>query len=69
MLNIKVIPSYIIADLKKRGHSEADIQQMEPKQAFMEYCRWNGFGDWGSSLWNATQTLQAAEASSSSIAQ
>lgn len=67
MLNIKNIPSDILADLKKRGHSEAEIQQMEPKQAFMEFCRWNGFGDWGSSLWNAAQNLQAAEAYNSSM--
>lgn len=60
MLNIDKIPAPIIADLKKRGHDDTDIQKMSPQQAFAEYCRWNGLSDWGNTLWHAVQDLQAA---------
>jgi len=62
MLNLDKIPADIIVDLKKRGYTDADIQQMSPQKAFSEYCRWNGLSDWGNTLWNAVQDLQAAAA-------
>lgn len=61
MLNISQIPSYIMEDLKQRGHSEETIATMTPKEAFSEYCMWNGLIHWGASLWNAVMSLNAAE--------
>ncbi|UDM18866.1 hypothetical protein [Vogesella sp. XCS3] len=60
MLNLNKIPADILTDLQKRGHTDDDIKQMTPKQAFAEFCRWNGLTDWSNTLWNAVHTLQAA---------
>ena len=61
MLDTKVLPDFIISDLKDRGHSEDDISRMTPRNAFNEYCNWNGLINHGDSLWEVVQALKDSD--------
>ena len=61
MLDLTVLPDELIQALKKRGHSEIEIQKMEPDRAFSEFCNWHGLSGWGDSLWFMVQELKDAE--------
>lgn len=49
-LNIQVLPETILNDLKERGHTIEDIQNMSPSEAFKEYLEWNGIINWASHI-------------------
>lgn len=56
-MNFENKNSEVLLALKKRGHSEQDIARMSPKNAFVEYCEWNGLLCWGETLWNQVMIL------------
>lgn len=60
-MELKKIPQNIIDDLKERGHSDKDIEQMSPERAFHEFCEWNGLVGWASTLRNTLDSLRAAQ--------
>jgi hypothetical protein len=60
MLIITNINPDVIDALKNRGHTENEIENMNHKQAFDEYCNWHGLCGWGPDLRNALMTLQNA---------
>lgn len=49
--------SEVLMALQKRGRSEGEIARMSPKEAFIEYCEWNGLLSWGETLWNQVMAL------------
>ena len=63
MLDIKVLPDFIISDLRDRGHTEDGIARMTPQEAFSEYCNWHGLINHGDSLWEVVQELKDADCS------
>lgn len=52
--------SVVLLALQKRGHSEKEIAGMSPKEAFIEYCEWNGLLGWGEKLWNQVMLLSGS---------
>lgn len=57
MMDMSKIPEDIVDALKKRGYSDDAIAQMTPKEAFSEYCNWNGLSGWGPTLWGVVAVL------------
>jgi hypothetical protein len=63
MLNLDALPTEYKQALKGRGYSDDEISKMSPKDAFVEYCKWNGLinwvsaSDWGDAVWEAVQQL------------
>lgn len=49
--------------LRERGHSDHDIALMSPREAFDEYCNWNGIIHWGDTLWEQATALMALQPS------
>lgn len=49
--------SEVLFALQKRGHDEEKIADMSPKEAFIEFCEWNGLLGWGETLWNQVMSL------------
>ena len=61
MLDPKAIPEHIRGDLNSRGHTDEDIAKMTPKEAFNEFCSWNGLIGWGNRLWFAMEAFKGSE--------
>lgn len=61
-MDISKIPAKVLADIRKRGHSDEDIAAMSPEEAFREYCEWNGLINWGDALFRAVEALKTAAA-------
>lgn len=57
---LKVHPR-VMRDLRKCGHSEDEIAEMTPVQAFNTFCQQNGFaGNWGQTLASILDSLRAS---------
>lgn len=61
MLNVKIIPEYILEDLIEREHTVEGIQKMSPYEAWKEYLEWHGLIGWAPTLLHALQSFKAAE--------
>jgi hypothetical protein len=59
-LDLSKIPAHILVDVRERGHSDADIAAMTPRELFSEYCEWNGLLRWGDTLFSAVEACQKA---------
>jgi len=46
--------------LVERGHSEKEISEMTPEEAFDEFCEWNGLIRWGHTLRRVMVNLKEA---------
>ena len=62
MLKLEAVPARIYDDLRQRGHSADEIEQMTAEQAFAEYCQWHGLADWGDHLVQVLDALRSEEA-------
>ena len=60
MLKLEAVPARIYDDLRQRGHSADEIEQMTAEQAFAEYCQWHGLADWGDHLVQVLDALRSA---------
>lgn len=60
-MKLEGIPSDVLKDLRARGHTDAQIENMTANQAFDEWCTWHGLVLWGSTLRTVLADLRAAE--------
>ena len=51
-------PDGVVAALRSRGHSDEEIDAMDPRTAFAEFCQWNGLLGWGEPLWKIAHELE-----------
>jgi hypothetical protein len=56
------IPEHVLEDVRKRGHSDGDIERMSAVDLFDEYCRWNGLIGFGDDLFETAVELYELEA-------
>ncbi len=61
MLDFEKLNFAVKDALVNRGHSEKQIRSMSPREAFEEYCEWNGLINWGDTLWENAKSLMAQE--------
>lgn len=59
-MKIESIPSEILADLRERGLSDAEIACASPKDAFSEWCNWHGLSGWGGTIWRVVEKMKEA---------
>jgi hypothetical protein len=62
MLDLTKIPPAVLNDIRERGHDDKAIAAMTPREAFREFCNWNGLIEWGSILFAAVEELKKADA-------
>ncbi|MBP8275347.1 MAG: hypothetical protein KAX55_00440 [Propionivibrio sp.] len=60
-LDVNKLPPAVRSALRERGHSDQVIAIMSPREAFDEYCMWNGIVNWGDTLWENAKALMAFE--------
>ena len=60
-MDVSKIPTRILADIRERGHSDAEVASMSPREAFAEYCNWHGLIGWGGDLWGVVESLNKAD--------
>jgi hypothetical protein len=60
-LNVFKIPGWILRDLRERDLSDEQIVALTPREAFREYCEWNGLIGWSETLLDAASALDEAE--------
>ena len=58
MANVAKIPAAVLSALRNRDHSDDAIALMSPREAFTEYCMWNGLINWGDDLWDNMTALR-----------
>ena len=61
MLDIAKLSPALKYALVNRGHTDDDIRTMSPREAFVEYCEWNGMIRWGDALWENAKVLIGME--------
>ncbi len=60
MIQIAKLSPRILEDLRSRGHSDADIQNMSPENAFDEFVEWQGLRSYGPLLRKVIKTIEEA---------
>lgn len=60
MLNLKKLNPAIVDALHYRGHTDDDIKNMTPSEAFDEACSWYGLIGWGPTLRAMYENVQDA---------
>ena len=60
-LDIKKLPDWLLNDIRERGLSDAQIASMDARNAFREYCNWNGVFGYDGDFYNPVHALDMAE--------
>ena len=60
-MNLENIPFDVLSAVRERGHSDATIELMRPREIFEEYCEWEGLINWSTRLYNIVLTLEGAK--------
>ena len=61
VLVLSKIPEHFLEDVRNRGYTNEDIQEMDALVFFYEYCQWQGLLGWGDTLFNLVELLKKAE--------
>lgn len=51
-MDLQHIPKHVLEDVRERGNSDSQIEKMNPKEVFTEYCSWHGIINWGDALYD-----------------
>ena len=60
-MNLDNIPFDVLKAVRERGHSDATIELMRPREIFEEYCEWEGLINWSARLYNIVLTLEGVK--------
>jgi hypothetical protein len=60
MIDLSQLSEDVVQSLRARSLSNTEIAALSPRDAFVEYCQWKGFADWGGPLWDVVEELQMA---------
>lgn len=60
-VDVATLSPAIKSALVERGYTEDQMKAMTPREAFTEYCEWNGLIRWGDTLWDQAKALIAMD--------
>jgi len=61
MPNLTQVPVRVFDALESMGYKEEEIARMSPKEAFANFCEWEGLIGYGSFLWELVEQLKQSE--------
>ena len=59
-MNLSKINQEVLDALRRREFSDVEIEEMDARKAFHEYCNWNSLSGWGSTLICVIDNLREA---------